>query len=210
IENIEKLKPKLVFLDIEMPFNNGFVLLEKIKDPAFEVIFTTAYNNYALQAIKASALDYLLKPIDVDELKFAVSKIGNRTTVVKTNTDFETLLSNLKIKSTHAKIAIPTFEGLQMISVNNIVKCTADESYTHITLTNNTKITVSRILKEYDDMLSDMNFFRVHNSCLINLTHVNKYIKGDGGYVIMSDGSSVEVSRRKKTDLLTRLSRVQM
>ncbi len=97
-----------------------------------------------------------------------------------------------------------------MVSASDIIKCTADESYTHITLTNNTKITVSRILKEYEELLSDLNFFRVHNSCLVNLVHVTKYVKGDGGYVVMSDGSSVEVSRRKKTELINKLSIVSL
>ncbi len=208
---IDKEMPDLVFLDIEMPFHNGFTLLEKIKNPTFEVIFTTAYDHYAIKAIKFSAMDYLLKPIDSDELKSAVNKIEfSRTTSARALPDFEVLLSNLKIKGNNAKIALPTFDGLQMVSINEIIKCSADESYTHIALTNNTKITVSRILKEYEELLSDFNFLRVHNSCLINLAHVSKYIKGDGGYVVMSDGSSVEVSRRKKNELINKLSMVQL
>lgn len=208
---IDKEMPDLVFLDIEMPFHNGFTLLEKINKPTFEVIFTTAYDHYAIKAIKFSAMDYLLKPVDCDELKTAVNKIELKNAdSKKTLPDFELLLSNLKIKGNNAKIAVPTFEGLQMVSINEIIKCTADESYTHITLTNNTKITVSRILKEYEELLSDFNFLRVHNSCLINLAHVSKYIKGDGGYVVMTDGSSVEVSRRKKNELISKLSMVQL
>jgi two-component system LytT family response regulator len=211
LKAIEKQMPDLVFLDVEMPFHNGFTLLEKIKNPAFDVIFTTAYDHYAIKAIKYSALDYLLKPIDSDDLKAAVAKIKeSKSTSAPSNPSFELLLSNLKVKGNNAKIAIPTFEGLQMISANEIIKCTADESYTHITLINNTKITVSRILKEYEELLSDLNFFRVHNSCLINLAHVTKYIKGDGGYVVMSDGESVEVSRRKKNELISKLTMVQM
>ncbi|MBL7910835.1 MAG: response regulator transcription factor [Bacteroidia bacterium] len=211
LASINKQMPDVVFLDIEMPFHNGFTLLEKVKDPRFKVIFTTAYDHYAIKAIKYSALDYLLKPIDSDELTAAVEKLNtNKPTPAQLTQNFELLLSNLKVKSNNAKIAIPTFDGLQMVSAGDIVKCTADESYTHITLTNNTKITVSRILKEYEELLSDLNFFRVHNSCLINLVHVTKYVKGDGGYVVMTDGSSVEVSRRKKNDLLNKLSMVQM
>lgn len=203
--------PDLIFLDVEMPFHNGFTLLEKIKNPSFEVIFTTAYDHYAIKAIKYSALDYLLKPIDSDDLKAAVDKVrGNKASAALPDSKFELLLSNLKVKGNNAKIAVPTFDGLQMINANDIIKCTADESYTHITLTNNTKVTVSRILKEYEELLSDLNFFRVHNSCLVNLVHVTKYVKGDGGYVVMIDGSSVEVSRRKKNDLLAKLSMVQM
>jgi two-component system LytT family response regulator len=200
--------PDLVFLDIEMPFQNGFNLFEKIKKPEFEVIFTTAYDQYAIKAIKYSAMDYLLKPIDSDELIMAVNKIKeNKSGSVSSVQHLEALLSNLKLKGTSAKIAIPTFEGFQMISSEDIIKCIADESYTHITLVNNAKITVSRPLKEYEELLSDLNFFRVHNSCLVNLAHITKYIRGDGGYAVMSDGSSVEVSRRKKNELVTRLSR---
>lgn len=208
---IEKQMPDLVFLDIEMPFHNGFTLLEKIKNPSFAVIFTTAYNHYAIKAIKYSALDYLLKPIDSEELMAAVSRVGsNKIKNQTTEPNYELLLANLKVKSTHAKIAIPTFDGYQMINANDIVKCTAEDSYTHIVLTNNTKLMVSKLLKDYEDLLADFNFFRVHNSCLINLAHVVKYIKGDGGQVIMVDGSCVEVSRRKKTELLAKLEMVQL
>ena len=209
VKSIAKHSPDLVFLDIEMPFENGFALFEKIKNPSFHVIFTTAYDQYAIKAIKYSALDYLLKPVDVDDLKSAVEKCGEKQ---KTNRadDYEMLLSAIKLKSKSAKIAVPTFDGLQMVSANEIVKCVADESYTHITLTNGTKLTVSRILKEFEDLLSEFNFFRVHNSSLINLTQVKKYVKGDGGYVIMSDDETVEVSRRKKNELLSRLAIVHL
>ncbi len=201
--------PGLVFLDIEMPFDNGFRLLEMIPDPGFEVIFTTAYDHYAVKAIRFSAMDYLLKPVDVDELKAAVKKAGKKMRG-KAPANYELLLAALKIKSKTAKIAVPTFDGLQMVSVEDIVKCTADESYTHITLAGGQKLVVSRILKDFDELLCDLNFFRVHNSSLINLIHVRKYVKGDGGYVIMSDGETVEVSRRKKNELLSRLSLVHL
>lgn len=207
---IKKHQPKLIFLDIEMPHGSGFTLLEKIKHPDFEVIFTTAYDDYAIKAIKFSALDYLLKPVDVDDLVKAVNKVNNKKNKENSSLDFELLLSNLKLKSGPAKIAVPTFDGLQMIDAKNIIKCIADESYTHIFLADGSKIMVSRILKEYEELLSDLNFLRVHNSCLINLAHVTKYIKGDGGSVIMSDGKTVEVSRRKKAELLERLAIVHI
>jgi two-component system LytT family response regulator len=209
VKAIDKHNPQLVFLDIEMPFNNGFVLLEKIKEPEFDVIFTTAYGHYAIQAIKSNAIDYLLKPIDIDELKVAVDKVEKRKNSSSDRIqNFESLLSAVKSKS--VKIAVPTFEGLQMIKAEEIIKCVADESYTEIYLTDGKKIVVSKLLKEYEGLLSGLNFFRVHNSCLINLTHVSKYVKGEGGYVIMSDGESVEVSRRKKAELLTKLSFIQI
>jgi two-component system LytT family response regulator len=148
--------------------------------------------------------------VDVDELVSAVNKIEKKQkSKTKQNPDFELLLANLKPKNNSARFAVPTFDGLQMLNASDIVKCTASESYTQFTMLNGSKILVSRILKEYDELLSDMNFFRVHNSCLINLAHVVKYVKGDGGYVVMADGESVEVSRRKKNELLSRLSLVQ-
>jgi two-component system LytT family response regulator len=207
IKSIAKNSPDLVFLDIEMPFENGFTLFEKIKSPSFDVIFTTAYDQYAIKAIKYSALDYLLKPVDVEDLKNAVEKCGEKKkNNANRSDDYELLLSALKLKNKSAKIAVPTFDGLQMVNANDIVKCIADESYTHITLVDGSKLVVSRILKEFEDLLSDFNFFRVHNSSLINLTHVKKYVKGDGGYVLMSDGETVEVSRRKKNELLSKLT----
>lgn len=211
LKSIAKHSPNLVFLDIEMPFENGFKLIEQIKNPEFSVIFTTAYDQYAIKAIKYSALDYLLKPVDVEDLKNAVEKCADKNKVNSNRSDdYELLLSALKLKNKSAKIAVPTFEGLQMISANEIVKCVADESYTHITLIDGSKIVVSRILKEFEDLLSDYNFFRVHNSSLINLTQVKKYVKGDGGYVVMSDDETVEVSRRKKNELLQKLTLIHL
>jgi two-component system LytT family response regulator len=211
LKAIETHKPDLIFLDIEMPFKNGFSLLEKVKDPEFEVIFTTAYNDYAIKAIKFSALDYLLKPIEVDELKAAIAKFERmeKTPDTKLKSDaIEMLLANLKGKS--AKIAVPTFDGLQMLSAEDIIKCVANESYTQIYLVGGQKIMVSRLLKEYEELLENYNFFRIHNSSLINLKHVTKYVKGEGGYVVMSDGESCEVSRRKKNELLAKLALVQI
>lgn len=211
VKAIKTHSPDLVFLDIEMPFENGFSLFDEIRNPDFSVIFTTAYDQYAIKAIKYSALDYLLKPVDVEELKKAVEHFESQQERNGSKTDnYELLLSALKLKSRSAKIAVPTFDGLQMISAEEIVKCTADESYTHITLTNGSKLVVSRILKEFEDLLSDYNFFRVHNSSLVNLAHVKKYVKGDGGYVIMSDDETVEVSRRKKNELLAKLAIIHL
>ncbi|HTF03675.1 MAG TPA: response regulator [Bacteroidia bacterium] len=209
--SIARHTPDLVFLDIEMPFSNGFTLFEKIQNPGFRVIFTTAYDQYAIKAIRYSALDYLLKPVDVEDLKNAVARFRSQHADLADNSDnYKLLLSTLNLKNKSAKIAVPTFDGLQMIRIDEIVKCTADESYTHITLTDRSKVVVSRILKEFEDLLVGYNFFRVHNSSLINLAHVKKYVKGDGGYVIMCDDEPVEVSRRKKADLLVQLALVQL
>lgn len=209
LEAIGKHEPQLVFLDIEMPRSNGFNLLEKLGNPSFEVIFTTAYDHYAIRAIKFSALDYLLKPIDVEELKAAVLKVESKTQGSDDKIKkLEMLIGNLRGGS--ARIAVPTFEGLQMVDTEEIIRCMADESYTQIFLTGGRKVTVSRLLKDYEELLGSYNFFRIHNSCLINLAHVVKYVKGDGGYVMMSDNASCEVSRRKKNELLNRLSLLQL
>ncbi len=207
---IDAHDPDLLFLDVEMPGQNGFTLLEQNDHLRCQIIFVTAYDHYAIKAIKYSALDYLLKPIDSDELVAAVSKVEGKKPATIANQQFDLLLSNLKLKGNSVKIAIPTFDGLQMIHSEQILKCVADESYTEIVLTNGNKLVVSRILKEFEELLSDLNFFRVHNSCLINLKHVTKYIKGEGGYVVMSDGDTVEVSRRKKSELMSKLTKLQM
>jgi two-component system LytT family response regulator len=209
IKAIDKHQPQVVFLDVEMPFDDGFTLLEKIKDPTFKVIFTTAYDHYAIKAIKYSAMDYLLKPIDGEELKSAIEKLETLTEKPGDKLkQFENLLYNIKSKS--AIIAIPTFEGLQMVNADDIIKCTADDTYTDISFVGGKRLTVSKLLKEFEELLEDYNFFRVHNSSLVNLKHVTKYVKGDGGYVVMSDGESCEVSRRKKNELLTKLTLVQV
>ena len=211
VQAIEKMKPQIVFLDVEMPHHNGFTVFDRIRIPQFKVIFTTAYDQYAIRAIKFSALDYLLKPIDVDELKGAVHRFEQGAFgVKKQDVDLNLLMSTLNLRNKSAKIAVPTFDGLQMLHIEDIVKCTADESYTHISMLNGSKIVVSRILKEFEDLLSGYNFLRVHNSSLINLAHVKKYVKGEGGYVVMVNDESVEVSRRKKNELLQHLSLVQL
>lgn len=211
VDCIQRAKPQLVFLDVEMPHNNGFGLFDRITNPDFKVIFTTAYDQYAIQAIKYSALDYLLKPIDAEDLKNAVQRFEQSVFQARRQeTDLGLLISALNLKNKSAKIAVPAFDGLQMLRVEEIVKCTADESYTHITLLDGSKIVVSRILKEFEELLKGYNFLRVHNSSLINLAHVKKYVKGEGGYVIMINDESVEVSRRRKNDLLQQLSLVQL
>ncbi|MCB0429963.1 MAG: LytTR family transcriptional regulator, partial [Flavobacteriales bacterium] len=145
------------------------------------------------------------------ELIAAVEKMKQKQASASfRSSDLELLLANLQAKGKSAKIAVPTFDGLQMVHTDEIVRCTAMESCTEISLTNGSRLVVSRILKEYEELLSDLNFFRIHNSYLINLNHVVKYVKGDGGYVLMSDGNHVEVSRRKKGELLNRLSRLRL
>jgi two-component system LytT family response regulator len=207
-ELIRKMKPDLVFLDVEMPFGNGFDLLEKFEKINFSVIFSTAYDHYAVKAIKINALDYLLKPVDINDLKIAVGKVEGKLKESNSDTTWqlEALLNNIKEKGLVKKIAVPSLNGLTFINIEEIVRCESDVNYTNIFLTDRKKITVSKPLKEYEELLSEYNFFRIHNSALINMIHVKQYIKGEGGYLVMSDGVSVEVSRRKKAEFLDKFA----
>lgn len=207
IETIRQVKPDVVFLDIQMPQGSGFHLLENVRDIRFEVIFTTAHDQYALKAIKFSAVDYLLKPIDGMELADAVGKAESRLSNDTNNDVLEGLLNNYrKVNTSEAKIALPYADGLQFVKVQDIVRFEASGSYTEVTLLNEEKMVVSKPIKVYDDMLSDSKFFRVHNSHLINLNHIVKYIRTEGGRVEMQDTSIITVSRKKKDELLQLLS----
>jgi len=202
---IQEQLPQIVFLDIEMPRMNGFEMLESLPAINFEIIFTTSYDQYAIRAFRFSALDYLLKPIDRGELQKAVQKVTQRLQYPLPQ-QLEILLQKLhQPASSDQKIAIPTMEGLQMIPVNSIISCAADSSYTVLLLKDKQKLIVSRTLKEIEEMLEEYPFLRVHHSYLVNLSEVNKYIKGEGGYLIMSDNSVIDVSRSRKEMLLKKL-----
>jgi len=200
---IEKYQPALVFLDIEMPVMNGFELLEQFKDIHFSVIFTTSYDQYAIKAIRFSALDYLLKPIDPKELMIAVHKAATLKNVPSSE-QLKMLMDQLHHKETgFTKIAVPTAEGYELIPADQLIRCEADDNYTHLFLKNKNKITACRTLKEMEEQLDDFKYFvRVHHSYLVNLNEVSKYIRGEGGYLIMSDGTTVNVSRSRKEALL--------
>ena len=205
LKAINEEKPELLFLDIEMPQMNGFELLEKLKEISFQLIFTTSYDQYAIKAIRFSALDYLLKPVDREELQRAVQKAVSRISTPNRD-QIDILLQKLNEPAvTVNKIAIPTMEGLQMVPIDSIISCCADSNYTVFCVKNRQKIIVSRTLKEIEEMLEEYPFIRVHHSYLINLNEVEKYIRGDGGYLIMSDGSSVDVSRSRKELLMKKL-----
>ena len=206
---IQKENPDLVFLDIEMPNGNGFDLLKMFDHVDFDVIFTTAYDHYAIKAIKYSALDYLLKPIDIDDLQLAVKKVtkAKRSTSVM-DESIQVLLNSINDHKSAKKIAIPEHDGVTMVKIKNIIKCQSSSNYTIIYLEDGNKITSTRTLKEYENLFEGMPFMRIHNSNLINLHHVRKYMKGEGGYVIMSDNTEVEVSRRRKADLMEAIAKV--
>ncbi len=205
LQSIREQKPQILFLDIEMPHMNGFELLEKLHVIDFKLIFTTSYDQYAIKAIRFSALDYLLKPIDREELQKAVQKVVSSTTHSLPQ-QIEILLQKLHQPTISInKIAIPTMEGLQMIFVESVISCGADSNYTLLLLKNKQKVIASRTLKEIEEMLEDYSFARVHHSWLVNLNEVEKYVKGEGGYLLMSDGTTVDVSRSRKEMLLKRL-----
>ncbi len=200
---IEKYGPDLVFLDIEMPVMNGFDLLGQFKKIPFSVIFTTGYDQYAIKAIRFSALDYLLKPIDPKDLVAAIQKVAFRKQLPSPE-QFQILLD--KIQNHHngfGKIAVPTSDGFELIPGDDIISCEADDNYTHFHLKNQKKVTACRTLKEVEESLGSFSHFvRVHHSHLVNLNEVAKYMRGEGGYLMMSNGSTVNVSRSRKGALL--------
>jgi two-component system LytT family response regulator len=204
-KSITTTLPDVIFLDIEMPFANGFNLLQRFKNPSFDVIFTTAYNEYAVKAIRLNALDYLLKPIVPEELVAAVKKCEDKKSGnLNGFRNLEKIISDLSQK-VH-KLPVPSPEGIVYLDPDNIVYLQGDINYTHIHLIQGNKITSSKTLKDFEQLLSSKQFFRVHKASIINLSYVSKYMKGDGGEVIMSEGSSLEVSRHKKAELLSLLS----
>jgi two-component system LytT family response regulator len=206
IEAINRLKPDVVFLDIQMQRETGFDLLTRLKQIDFELIFTTAYSEYAIKAFKFSAIDYLLKPIDVPELQAAIEKVSKKREN-NISARIEHLIHNLKPASSQKfKIALPSSDGLVFVKVEEILYCEAESNYTQIHLVNGAKHLVSRTLKEYEDLLSDQDFFRIHNSYIINLNLIKNYVRGEGGYVVMTNGKSLDVSKRKKESFLSRLN----
>ena len=209
LEAIRKYNPGLVFLDVEMPKMNGFEMLQQLPSVNFEIIFTTSYDQYALKAIRFSAIDYLLKPVDDEELKSAVQKVIRRSQKPIAE-QLEILMQKIHQPSTKVlKIAMPTMEGFQMIMIDSIISCEADSNYTTFHLKSNKKIVVCRNLKDIEELLEDHSFTRVHRSFLVNLHEIEKYVKADGGYVVMSDGSEILISRNKKEELLKKLLRSQ-
>jgi len=202
-ELIRKVKPDLVFLDVEMPFGNAFDLLEELKDENFETIFITAYSNYAIRALNCSASYYLLKPVDIDELLAAVEKVKERLSDQDRFPSTRILLENLQaIGAQHQKVVLPMLEGFEVVQTGDIIHCEANDNFTLFHLADHRKILICRTLKFYETALSGAGFIRVHKSHLINPQHVKKYIKGKGGQVVLSDGSVVDVSPGKKEEFL--------
>jgi two-component system, LytTR family, response regulator len=199
VEVIGRLKPDLVLLDVEMPNGTGFDLLEFFPDKDFDVVFITAFNHYAIKAIKFSAVDYILKPVNINEFIESMKRVVQRRTDShsKGNDNYRILLENLKTPAP-SRLAIPAADGMEYLNPKEIIRIEADGSYSWFHLTGERKILVSRNLKEFQDLLGDRSFFRSHNSCLINLKYVKKFVKKDGGYIEMLDGSQAPISRNRK------------
>lgn len=207
VKTIKELKPDVVFLDIELQTGTGFDVLGQVSHLNFEVIFTTAFEQYAIKAIKFSSLDYLLKPIDLDELQRAVNKAQTKKNKAVYKKQLETLMLNLKSQKPNLnKICLATSDGFEFIEINDIIYCKAEGSYTIFKLKNSEKLLVSKNLKEYENLLLEQGFMRVHNSFLINLKEVKKYMKADGGYIIMTNNDTVSISRSRKVDFLKVMS----
>jgi len=202
---IDKHAPQLVFLDIEMPFGNAFNLLAEYEKVPFEVIFVTAFEKYALQAIRLSACDYILKPIDVSILANAVNKATERINAKTENVQLKNLLTNIKSLDKERKIALPAMQGMIFVKITDIVHCRADGGYTWFKLTNQNEMLATKNLGEYETLLADSGFIRVHHASLINKLHVVEYKKGNSPVLVMSDGSNINVSQRKRDLLMEQL-----
>ncbi len=207
VEIIRQYQPALVFLDVSMPDGSGFDLLEKV-DQKFELIFATASDQYAIKAIKFSACDYLLKPIDAEELVAAVDKVKLKQNQLPSMDNLRFLVDQLKrADDNFQKITLPTGNAYEIVNIRDIIRCEADGSYTVFYLTDKRKLLISAGLKHYEELLPERDFIRVHHHHLINMNHVLRFLKEDGGYAIMSDGSKIEISRRKKEAFMERLNR---
>jgi two-component system LytT family response regulator len=204
IDIIEKEKPDLVFLDIEMPKMDGFELLKQLNYKGFQLIFTTAHDEFALKAIKVSAIDYLLKPVDKDELITAIEKVKASQKDSKLEDKLESLFTNINTKSD--KINIAADGKVYLLEKDDVIMLKSDKSYTTVFLKDDRSILVSKTLKEVEKKFNFQQFFRVHNSYLINVNHVKEYLKSDGGELVMSNGMRAGISRNKKTELLELLS----
>ncbi len=203
VETIKTHKPDVIFLDIQMPDGSGFKLLDEIGEISFEVIFSTAYDQFAIKAIKYSALDYLLKPINPEDLIISIEKLEQRMLRGKDDTSIKFLLDKIKNPDTKIKkIVLSTIEGIHVVDINNIIRCESDDYYTKFFLKNGRMIMVSKTLKENEELLSEHNFIRPHKSHLINLKYVKSFLRPDGGCILMTDGSNVPVSRRKREEII--------
>jgi two-component system LytT family response regulator len=207
IREIQEKQPQLIFLDIEMPGGSGFQLLEHFKDFPFEVIFVTAYDNYAIKAIRFSASDYILKPINLNELIAAIDKVSQRISNQCENQRISQLYQNT-LHPANPKIGLPTFERVEFVEVKSIIRCQGESNYTHLYFTDKKPLLVAKSLIEFEELLAEYGFIRVHKTHLVNLHHVTSFTKNDGGVLTLSNADSVSISRRRKDFTLIQLKNV--
>jgi two-component system, LytTR family, response regulator len=202
---IKKNKPELIFLDVEMPWMNGFEMLEMLDHIDFCIIFTTAYDKFAAKAFRISAVDYLLKPVDANDLKIAVQKAEEKILSSAGAINIQNLLHNIRQPAQQQKIALPNREGYEFTQVNSILYCTAEGAYTKVILTEKRSLLISRTLGDIEEMLPPEIFIRIHHSTIVNLNAVTHYLRTDGGYVVMNTNEKLMVSKARKDALLQRL-----
>lgn len=214
LQKVEALKPDLLFLDIQMPGGSGIELMQALKGAKPHVIFVTAHQGFAIQALKLSAIDYLLKPIDPTDLKEAIEKVVQQKSTLQTEqlTLFQQALQSLQSPQPQApqRLAISTSEGILYADLKDIIWIESLTGYCKFYLQGQKPVVVSKNLKEYEDLLAAHNFFRTHQSSVVNLLHIKKYVRGEGGQVWMSDGSEIEVARRRKEELLKKMSEINL
>lgn len=206
-QKLEELGPDVLFLDIQMPGKSGLELLTELSFRNFEVIFVTAHNEYMLQAFQFSAADYLMKPVDEDRLVEAVQRVEKKLEMEKNAGQSEALIHNINKAGSplEMRLCLPTMKGFTIVKLEEIIYCEAERSYTLFQLINQRSILVSKPLMDYEKLLTETTFFRVHKSFLINLLHIKEYLRGEGGSVIMSNSTAIEVSRRKKEQFLQKV-----
>lgn len=205
LEHIQNTPPDLLFLDVEMPRISGLELLSALDSVQFGVIFTTAYDKFALKAIKHRAVDYILKPVDGGELRTAVDKFQENRRSLDTD-QLQQVLDKLVNKETNGKVALPASNGLLFVRPDRIMYCKSDSNYTDVHFTDGNHHVISKTLKEIEELLGGGSFVRVHNSYLVNMMHVEQFVKSDGGYLVMDDGSHVSVSRSRREELIRKFT----
>lgn len=206
ISIIRSLRPDVLFLDIEMPKMSGFRMLEELGDYDAEIIFTTAYNHYAIDAMRISAFDYLVKPVAIEELENAVNRLFKKKSM-KTQERLHILKESInQVKTQENKIAVPLNEGFEFVIIKNIIRIESSSSYSRIFLIDGKSMLVTKLLKDFEELLTPYHFFRVHNSHLINLNYIKKYLRAVGGQVLMDNGDLIDVARRKKDEFISLLS----
>ncbi|HSF88595.1 MAG TPA: LytTR family DNA-binding domain-containing protein [Saprospiraceae bacterium] len=209
IKAVNTLQPDILFLDVQIVGGTGFDILEKLNDTRVSVIFTTAYDHYALKAFKFSAIDYLLKPIDIDELKQAVKKATAPNQQAEDEYKIKNLLSNIRNPSEDPVLLVSTLEAVEFVRIREIIRCEAQGAYTQLILKDTKSVMVSKVIKEFEFLLQDYSFYRVHQSHLINLREVRKYVKSEN-YLLMRDGAQIQLARSRKDDFFNVLHKVQL